>query len=283
MKKIISLALVFAIALTCAFAFSSCGNSKIKIAVPNDTTNEARALMLLETQGLIKLREGAGITATIRDIVENPYDIEFSEVEAAQLPNVLKDVDFAVINSNYAIAADLSPKNDTVAIEGSASAYTNIIAVKEGRENDPIIKALCAALESKAVADYISETYNGDVVCVVDNPGDGYAADVDYDALAGKTIKVAASPAPHSDILKVAKEILAARNITLEIGEFQDYVVPNTVVEDGSYDANYFQHTPYLTDFNAEKGTHLVSAAEIHVEPMGIYSTNHKSLDEIKK
>lgn len=283
MKKILSLALVLAIALTCVLALTSCGETKIKIAVPNDTTNEARALMLLEAQGLIKLREGAGITATRADIVENPYNIEILEVEAAQLPNVLQDFDYAVINSNYAIAADLSPKNDTVAIEGSASAYTNIIAVKEGRENDPLIKALCAALESKAVADYINDTYNGDVVCVVENPGDGYAADVDYSALAGKTVKVAASPAPHSDILKVAKDILAARNITLEIGEFQDYIVPNTVVEDGSYDANYFQHTPYLKDFNSEKGTHLVVASEIHVEPMGIYSVNHKSLDEIKK
>ena len=245
MKKIVSLALALALLALSLFAFASCGSKAIKIAVPNDTTNEARALLLLEAQGLIKLKEGAGITATIRDIVENPYGIEFSEVEAAQIPNILKDVDYAIINSNYAISAGMNPVKDSLAIEGSASAYANILVVRDDNLVSQKTLALRAALTSSAVADYITKTYGGSVVSVVANPTDGYDTAVNYEALEGESIRVAASPTPHCEILEIAKTILAAKGITLDIGEFTDYVVPNTVVEDGDYDANYFQHTPF--------------------------------------
>ena len=240
------------------------------------------ALLLLQDQGYIKLKDGAGITATVLDIVENPKNIEFSEVEAAQLPNLLPDVDYAVINSNYAISAGLNPTKDALALEGSSSAYANILAVKEGNENEPLVKALIAALSSKQVADYITEKYDGSVVSVVENPGDGYDADLDYAALAGQTISVAASPAPHAEILAVAKEILAAKDITLDIQEYSDYVIPNNVVEDGTVLANYFQHTPYLDDFNAENGTHIVSVLSVHVEPLGLYGGKQSTLDALK-
>ncbi len=283
MKKTISIILSVVLVFTSIIALSSCSSKKITIAIPNDTTNEARALLLLEDLGYIKLKDGAGITATILDIEENPYNIEFNEVEAAQLPNVLPDVDYAVINSNYAISAGLDPMKDALDLEGSSSAYGNILAVKEGNENSDIIKALKAALESKKVADFITSKYGGAVISVVDNPTDGFAADVDYEALAGSTVTVAASPAPHAEILAVAKEILAEKNITLKIEEFTDYVQPNNVVESGEVDANYFQHYPYLEDFNKENGTHIVSVSTIHVEPLGIYGGKQTSLDAIKK
>ena len=271
-------------ALIAATALTGCSSSSsgVSIAVPNDTTNEARALLLLEHNGYIKLKDGAGITATIKDIVENPYNITFKEIEAAQLPNTLKDQDYAVINSNYAIQADLIPVKDSLLIEDSSSQYSNIVAVKEGSENSDKTKALVAALESKDVADYISQTYNGAVVSVVENPGDGYDSSVNYDALGGQTITVAASPTPHAEILKVAKEILAKKNVTLDIKEFTDYVQPNNVVDSGEVDANYFQHKPYLDDFNAQNKTHVVSAAAIHVEPLGLYGGKQSSLDAIK-
>ena len=284
MKKI----LAFVLALTLTFAFTACGSSDadaaavIKIGVPNDTTNEARALLLLEENGIITLNEGAGITATKNDIAENPFNVEIVEAEAAQLPNLLQDVDYAVINCNYALSAGLNPVADSLLIEGSASAYSNILAVKEGNENSDKIKALKAALESKQVADFITSQYNGSVISVVENPTDGYDATIDYAALAGTTISVAASPAPHAEILAVAKDILAAKDITLDIQEYQDYVVPNTVVEDGTVDANYFQHVPYLDDFNAQQGTHIVSVSEIHVEPMGVYGGKQSTLDVLK-
>ena len=98
----------------------------------------------------------------------------------------------------------------------------------------------------------------------------------------GTTITVAASPTPHAEILAVAKEILAEKGITLDIKEFTDYVQPNNVVDSGEIDANYFQHVPYLDDFNAENGTDIVSVGAIHVEPMGIYGGKQTSLDAIK-
>ena len=116
----------------------------------------------------------------------------------------------------------------------------------------------------------------------MNNPGDGFDSSVDYDALSGKTITVAASPTPHAEILAVAKDILAEKNITLDIKEFTDYVQPNNVVESGEIDANYFQHTPYLDDFNAENNTHIVSVAVIHVEPMGLYGGKQSNLDALK-
>ena len=217
----------------------------------------------------------------MRDITENPHNIEFKEVEAAQIPNVLKDVDYGIINSNYAIEAGINPTADSLAMEGSASAYVNILCVKEGNENSDEAKALAAALESQQVADYIAEKYDGAVVTAVETTTDGYDTSVDYDALAGTTITVAASPAPHAEILAVAKEILAAKDVTLEIKEFTDYVQPNSVVESGDVFANYFQHLPYLEDFNAENGTHIVSVAGIHVEPMGLYGGKQTSLDTL--
>ena len=145
-----------------------------------------------------------------------------------------------------------------------------------------LVKALVAAVSSKKVADFISEKYGGAVVSVVEKPGDGFDASVDYKALSGKTITVAASPTPHAEILAVAKEILKEKNIELKVIEYNDYVLPNDVVESGEVLANYFQHQPYLDDFNAQKGTHIVSVAAIHVEPMGLYGGKQKSLDAVK-
>ena len=281
MKKLITLILIAVLALTALTACSK-PSSSITIAVPNDTTNEARALLLLEANGYLKLKDGAGITATIADIAENPYNITFKEVEAAQLPNVLQDVDYAIINSNYAIQADINPVADSLLIEGSSSAYSNILAVKEGNENSDKTKALKAALESQKVADFITAQYAGAVVSTVDAPGDGFDSSVDYAALAGATITVAASPTPHAEILKVAQEILAEKGVALEIKEFTDYVQPNNVVESGELDANYFQHVPYLDDFNAQNGTHIVSVAAIHVEPLALYGGKQTSLDAIQ-
>ena len=283
-NKLFKSATLLLTAVLSAASLVGCGGSskKIVIAVPNDTTNEARALLLLQDNGIIKLKDGAGITATVGDIKENPKNIEFKEVEAAQIPNTLKDVDYAVINSNYAIGAGLDPVKGSLAIEGSSSAYSNILAVKSGNENSDKIKALVAALESKKVADFIASKYSGAVVSTVDNPGDGYDKSVNYDSLKGTKITVAASPTPHAEILAIAKDILSQKGITLDVKEFSDYVQPNKVVDSGEIDANYFQHKPYLDDFNKENGTKVVSVAAIHVEPMGVYGGKQTSLEAVK-
>ncbi len=255
---------------------------KVKVAVPNDTTNEARALTLLEKNGFFKLKADAGLTATAKDIEENPLNVTVDEVEAAQVPNVLQDEDYAVINSNYAISAGLDPINDALAMEDGTSAYVNVLVCKEGNEEEPKIKALVAALQSQQVKDFMDENYKGAVVSVVENPTDGYDSSIDYDALNGETVSCAATPAPHCEVLEICKDILAAKGITLDIQEFDDYIQPNNVVEDGQIDTNYFQHQPYLDDFNAEHGTHLVTVAGIHVEPMGIYGGKQDSLAPIE-
>lgn len=283
MKKILSVLLIALIAVAVLSGCASKTSDSVTIGIPNDTTNEARALLLLQDKGYIKLKDGAGITATVTDIAENPHNITFREIEAAQLPNSLKDLDYAVINSNYALPANLNPVKDALLTENSTSAYSNILAVKEGQQNTDTVKALVAALESKKVADFIAQQYDGAVISVVENPGDGYDSSVDYDALKGTTVSVAASPTPHAEVLAVAKEILAEKDITLNIVEFTDYVQPNNVVESGEVDANYFQHLPYLEDFNAQNNTHVVSVAAIHVEPMSLYGGKQTTLDALNK
>lgn len=278
MKKIISLLLL----VTLLFSFTACQKeNNITIGIPNDTTNEARALLLLQDLNIIKLKEGTDITATVNDIEDNPYNIEFKEIEAAQLPNYLSDLDYAVINSNYAINSGLNPIKDALAIENESSYYANVLVVKEGHENDTLVLALLAAMRSKQVADYISDTYDGSVVSTVEDLTDGYDASIDYESLKGQTITIACSPTPHSEILKIAQQILAQKDITLDIQEFTDYILPNNVVEDETVMVNYFQHLPYLNDFNEKNNTHLVSIGAIHVEPMGIYGGKQNTLDVI--
>lgn len=139
-----------------------------EIAVPNDTTNEARALLLLQEQGLITLNDGAGITATVNDIKENPHKIKFVELAAEQIPRSLPDFDFAVINGNYALEAGLNAADDALAVETSDSdavkKYVNVIAVKEGNENNEGIKALVEVLKSDEMKKFINDTYQGSVV-----------------------------------------------------------------------------------------------------------------------
>lgn len=277
MKKLISLLLAAVLACGALFSLTSCGKG-ITIGVPNDATNEARALELLEAKGLITLSKEDGVLATVKSIKENPYNIKFREVDAAQLPSLLPDLDYAVINSNYALAAELDAPFTT---EGTDVSYPNIIAVKSGKEGTDKIKALVAAVNSTAVQSFITAEYGGKIVCDLKNVTDGYDLSVDYAALAGQTIKIAASPTPHADILAVAKNVLAAKGVTLSITTFSDYVQPNMVVDSGEFDANYFQHVPYLNDFNAENGTNIVSVLEVHHEPMGIYSKKYDSLDAI--
>ena len=138
------------------------------VAVPNDTTNEARALLLLQDQGLIKLKDGAGLTATKKDIVENKKDLAIKEIEAAQIPRSLKDVDIAVVNGNYALQAGLKVNKDALATEDAdsvgAKTYGNIVAVKKGNEKLAATKALIKALKSDTVKKYINDKYDGAVV-----------------------------------------------------------------------------------------------------------------------
>lgn len=138
------------------------------IAIPNDTTNEARALLLLQDNGIIKLEDGAGLTATINQIAENPHNIKFVELEAAQVARVVNETSYVVLNGNYALEAGYSVATDALAYEKSdsdaATTYVNIIAVKEGNEDNAAIQRLVEVLKSDEIKDYINATYNGSVI-----------------------------------------------------------------------------------------------------------------------
>lgn len=138
------------------------------VAVPNDTTNEARALLLLQDNGLLKLKDGAGIAATVKDIVENPLNLQFKELEAAQIARALSDVAVGVINGNYALQAGLSASKDALVSESvdslAAKTYENILVVQKGHENDPGIKVLIEALQSDTARQFIEGKYDGSVV-----------------------------------------------------------------------------------------------------------------------
>ena len=138
------------------------------IAIPNDTTNEARALLLLQDNGLLKLKDGAGLTATVNDVVENPHNLEFVELEAAQVARVTKEVEYVVLNGNYALEAGFSVAKDSIAYEASdsvaAQTYVNIVAVYDGNESTDKIKALVSVLRSDEIRQFIEDTYDGAVV-----------------------------------------------------------------------------------------------------------------------
>ena len=191
------------------------GSQSVKIGVPSDPTNEARALLLLQDEGLLTLEDGAGLQATKNDIADNPHNIEIVEMEAASLPTSLPDLDMAVINGNYAIGAGLDTSS-TLAVEATdseaADIYQNVVACRAGDESTPKIQALVAALSTQTVKDYIDATYNGSVVMVADVVSDDAIPEATGD---DTTIKVGASPAPHAEILAQISDLLAAKGWTL--------------------------------------------------------------------
>ena len=279
MKKLLAIVLSALLVLSLTSAALA---DKITIAVPNDPTNEGRALLLLQANGVLTLKEGVGLEATKLDIEKfNGVEIEFNEVEAALVPTLVQDVDYAIINNNYALAADLNPVADSLLMESADSPYVNVVSVKAENAETPLAKALAAALTSQKVVDFINETYGGAAVATVENPTDGYDATVDYAALNGSSVEVAATPVPHVEVLKIAADILAEKGITLVIREVTDYITPNEFVYNGDVFANYFAHQPYQDSYNKENGTDLVTIAGIHVEPMALYGGRQTTLDAL--
>ena len=135
-----------------------------QVSIPSDPTNGGRALLLLERAGLLKLKDGVGAAATVQDVVDNPKKLQFKEIEAPQLPRTLDDVDISVINTNWAMQADLVPTRDALFMEDKTSPYVNILVVRQGDENRPEIQALMKALHSEAVKNFINEKYKGAII-----------------------------------------------------------------------------------------------------------------------
>ena len=280
MKKIVSVILA---AVLLAFCLSACGgkSAQTTILIPDDDSNQTRALLLLAQEGLIVLPEGASVEngVSVLDIVDaKGFNIQAAQADS--LPSLLENADkgtVAVINYNYALGAGFRT-TDALAIEDAsgdaALTYANIIAVRRGDETRPEILALVSALQSGAVDEYNAQTGAGIVAIPAGAEPQVYSGEK-------VTLKVGASSTPHAELLELVKPALAEQGIELEIVIYDDYVLPNTALQDGTLDANYFQHTPYLNSFNEKNGTDLVSAGLIHYEPFGIYSKTVSSIGEI--
>lgn len=288
MKK--KLALILAAALL-VLSLAACGQSAAPAAesakattilVPDDESNQTRALLLLAQEGLIELPADASVEKGVS--ILNIVDARGFNIQAAQadsIPALLDNADdgtLAVINYNYALGAGFKT-TDALAIEDAsgdaAQTYANIIAVRRGDETRPEILALVAALQDGAVDAFNDKTGAGIV------PIASAVAVSGEPVTEGTKLVVGASSTPHAELLELVKPALAEQGIELEIVIYDDYVLPNTALQDGTLDANYFQHTPYLNSFNSSNGTDLVSAGLIHYEPFGIYSKTVSSLSEV--
>lgn len=220
--------------------------------------------------------------------IYNPHGYEIVAIEASQLPLTLPDVDAAVINGNYALEAKLNETNPAIEIEAfnweTSIKRTNYLAVKGGNEESDKTKALVAAITSEEVEKYINDTYQGAVIAsFIDADGKDIASTEIPEAGDDNVIKVGATLVPHAEILKnVVADILALKGWKLEVIEFNDYVLPNTTLNEGEIDANYFQTLGYLKNQNEEGGLDLVAAVGVHIEPMGLYSKKINSLSELK-
>ena len=248
------------------------------IIIPGDDSNGTRALLLLAQEGLITLPEDASVDngVTVLDVVDDGgYKISAVNAEtiAAQLKNS-NDGTIGVINYNYALAGGFHIA-DALAIEDAsgdaAQTYGNIVAVKEGNENNPGVLALVSALQNGAV-DAFNAATGAEIVAI--KPVYVYTGEP-------VTLTVGASSTPHAEVLELVKDQLAEQGITLDIVIYDDYILPNTALEDGDLDANYFQHTPYLNSFNESNGTHLVSVGKVHYEPFGIYGQGIDDLADL--
>ncbi len=218
----------------------------------------------------------------------NPHGYEIVAIEAGQLPLSLPDLDVAVINGNYALEAKLNQTNPAVEIESfdaeTSVKRTNYLAVRQGNEETDKTKALNAAITSPAVKEYIEKTYQGAVIAsFIDADGKAVEAAEIPQAGDDNKITVGATLVPHAEILKnVVASVLAEKGWTLEVVEFNDYVLPNTTLEEGELDANYFQTLGYLNNQNEEGGLHLAATVGVHIEPMGVYSQKIKALSELQ-
>ena len=232
-------------------------------------------------------QESAGTNTEPAENSVNPHHYQIVPIEAGQLPLTLPDVKAAVINGNYALEAKLNETNPALKIESfdaeTSVKRTNYIAVKQGNEETDKTKALVAAITSPKVKEYIEKTYSGAVIpSFIDAEGKEVNAGEIPAAGDDNVIKVGATLVPHAQILKdVVADVLAEKGWKLEVVEFNDYVLPNTSLEEGELDANYFQTLGYLNGQNEERGLHLVASVGVHIEPMGVYSEKIKALTDI--
>lgn len=259
------------------FLLIGCKNNKITIAIPNDLTNEARALLLLNQLQIIEIDQNNDLNIGKKDIL-NSNNIKIVELAADQIATRLDDFDYAVINGNYALNAKITDKKIENCQENIDSVFAekfgNLIAVKEGNEKNNKTIAVLNALKQSNIKEFIEKKYLGSVSYL----------EFDVEKIIGgnnEVIKIGASSVPHAEILKETIPYLKEYGYELDIIIFNDYVLPNLSLQDESLDLNYFQHEPYLNEFNLNNKTNLKNVGKIHFEPLAIYSSKYNDLSPI--
>ncbi len=289
MKK--SLIAAFAlVAISAVSAFAT-----VSIGIPNDATNGARAIKLLETAGLITVDPAAGFSPELKDITSLLYDIEVVPAAANTLPSTLDDYGASTINSTYAIPAGLVPSRDALIVEkqgeGGDNPFINIIACRAGEKDNPVFQKIVSAYQTQTVAEFILVRYKEANIPAWSynpnfTPAEGFVESfLDYkSSKEGKTVvKVGVCGSAH-DQWPVVQKILDERgdNIYIELVEFDAYNLPNEALNSGEIDLNAFQHKAFLNKEIASQGYKIDVAGDTIIAPLALFSRKVKTLDELK-
>ncbi len=302
MKKTFKRILTFTLAAILAvgtFSFTSCNGGKttaIKIGIPDDATNQARAIKLLETAGLIEVDPAAGATPEMRDITKYIYNIEICPTAANTLPSLLGDYGACTINGTFATSAGLLPSRDALITEDQGDEgikeSINIIAARTAEKDSETYKTIVDAFHTEEVAVYMLEKYTETYFpafkyekTMTETPAEFVAAiDAYKSSKDGKTVVTVGVCGPKNDFWKAVQKVLDDRNanIYIELKEFSSYNLPNEALANGEIDLNSFQHYAYLNKECAENNFDLTAVGESLFAPLSLYSQKYESLDALK-
>lgn len=295
MKKFIAIALIALVAFTVFAQGSSETSAPVKIGIPDDATNGARGIKLLETAGLIKVDPAAGYACELKDITEYIYNIEIVPQTANTLPSTLDDYAAATINGTYATSAGLIPSKDAVLIEkqdeSGNNPYVNIIVARSADKDNPVYKTICDAIQSELVAEYMIAKYkeayfpafnytDGEVdAATVLDLVDNYKADK-----SGKKVVKIGVCGSQNQWVTAAQLILDKNNagIYIQLVEFDAYNLPNEALNSGDIDLNAFQHKAYLNKEIASQGYKIEAIADTLIAPLSLYTKKASDLEGLK-
>lgn len=300
-KRILSAALAAVLTLGLALSLSACGDSSVsaepvKIGVPDDATNQSRAIKLLETAGLIEVDPAAGYTPEMKDITKYLYNIEIVPTTANTLPSTLDDFGASTINGTYAIPAGLVPSKDALIIEkqdeNGENPYVNVIVARTADADNETYKTIVAAFQSQTVAEYILEKYDEAYYPSFDYDTDytvdeNFVSDIDNYTSdpADKTTVTVGVCGASNDHWKAVQKVLDEENagIYIELVSFDAYTLPNEALNSGEIDLNSFQHIAYLDSEIETQGYDLTPIGNTLIAPLSLYSTKVDSLDALKE
>ncbi|MBQ5312176.1 MAG: hypothetical protein ILP19_09100 [Oscillospiraceae bacterium] len=250
-----------------------------KIAIPNDAVNGGRALNVLQAAGVLTLEEGKELTPTVADIAENPKNIEIVEVDASQTASLLPDVDAAVINGGFALDAGLSPIGDSIFFDDPSyyktNAYVNIIAARTEDLDNELYKEIVKAYQTDRTKGIYANDFQGLYIAAWKDD------DASSEDFGGVTVKLGIMGGSDEEIWDPVKAAVAEKGINIEYVFFTDYTQPNAALANGDIDLNAFQHYAYLNDEKSNFGYEIESVGDTYITALNLYSTQHKSIDEI--